>query len=176
MASLDVDSLFTNILLDAIINICIDNLCNFNESPTKIAKHDFRILLSHQRIIFTFNNKYHKKVDDAPMGSPLGLIFGFICSRILENRCLFENIRYVDEIFVLFSSLGHVGKFNEYFLSTQSSINFFLEREEDGFLSFLDVKFFESTRNSELTSFKKDLQLDTYQLQTLFCHRHIKLI
>ena len=53
MASLDVDSLFTNIHLDETINICIDNLYNGNENPTNITKFDFRNLLnSHQRIIF----------------------------------------------------------------------------------------------------------------------------
>ena len=33
MASLDVDSLFTNIPQNQTIDICVDNLCNDNENP-----------------------------------------------------------------------------------------------------------------------------------------------
>ena len=52
MASIDVDSLFTNIPLDETIDICVDNLRNDNENPPNIPKHDFRNLLkrSHQNL------------------------------------------------------------------------------------------------------------------------------
>ena len=46
MASLDVDSFFTNIPLDETIYICVDNLYNDNENPPNIPKHDFRNLLN----------------------------------------------------------------------------------------------------------------------------------
>ena len=61
MASLDVDSLFTNIPLD----ICIGNWYNDNENPPNIPKHDFRNLLNivTKEAFFMFNNKYYKQVD-----------------------------------------------------------------------------------------------------------------
>ena len=84
MASLDVDSLFTNIHLDETINICIDNLYNGNENPPNITKFDFRNLLNIaiKESFFTFNNKYYKQVDGVAMGSPLGPALAniFICS------------------------------------------------------------------------------------------------
>ena len=46
MASLDIDSLFTNILLDETIEICVDKLYNNNENPPNIPKHDFYNLLN----------------------------------------------------------------------------------------------------------------------------------
>ena len=46
MASLDGDSLFTNIPLDKTINICIDDFYNGNENPSNFSKHDFRKLLN----------------------------------------------------------------------------------------------------------------------------------
>ena len=46
MASLEVDSLFTSILLDETINICVDNLYNDNKNPPNIPKQDFRDLLN----------------------------------------------------------------------------------------------------------------------------------
>ena len=44
MASLDVDSLFTNIPLDETIDICIDSLYKDNEDTPKIPKDVFRNL------------------------------------------------------------------------------------------------------------------------------------
>ena len=46
MASLEVDSLFTSILLDETINICVDNLYNDKKNPPNIPKQDFRDLLN----------------------------------------------------------------------------------------------------------------------------------
>ena len=74
MASLDVDSLFTNIPLDETIDICVDNLYKDNENPPNIPKYDFRHLLNiaTKESFFMFNNKYYKKVDGVAMGTPLG--------------------------------------------------------------------------------------------------------
>ena len=84
MASLDVDSLFTNIPLDETIDICVDNLYNDNENPPNIPKHDFRNLLNiaTKESFFMFNNKYYKQVDGVAMGSPLrpALANIFMCS------------------------------------------------------------------------------------------------
>ena len=62
MASLGVDSLFTNIPLDETIDICVDNLCNDNENTPNIPKHDFRNLLNiaTKEYFILFNNKYYK--------------------------------------------------------------------------------------------------------------------
>ena len=46
MASLHVDSLYTNIPLEETIDICVDNLYNDNENPPNIQKHHFRNLLN----------------------------------------------------------------------------------------------------------------------------------
>ena len=80
MASLEADSLFTNILLDKTIDICVDNLYNDNENPLNIPKYDFPSLLNiaTKESFFTFNNKYYKQVEGVAMGSPLGLHLGFI--------------------------------------------------------------------------------------------------
>ena len=46
MASLDVDSLFTNISLDETIDICIDSLYKDDENTPEIPKDVFRNLLT----------------------------------------------------------------------------------------------------------------------------------
>ena len=46
MASLHVESLFTNIPLEETINICVTNLYNDNENRCNIPKYDFCNLLN----------------------------------------------------------------------------------------------------------------------------------
>ena len=60
MVSLDVDSFFTNIPLEEIFDICVNNLYNDNENPPNILKHTFRNLLNiaTKETFFMFNNNY----------------------------------------------------------------------------------------------------------------------
>ena len=69
------------------------------------------------------NNKFYKQNDGVAMGSPLGPALAniFICS--FENKWLKDyphsvkpvfHRRYVDDIFVLLSSLDQVEKFKKY--------------------------------------------------------------
>ena len=62
MASLDVDSLFTNIPLDETIDISIDSLYKDDENTNKIPKDVFRNLLTvaTKESFFMFNNKFYK--------------------------------------------------------------------------------------------------------------------
>ena len=74
MASLGIDSLFTNIPLEETIDICVDNLYSDNEHPPNIPKHIFRNLLNiaTKETFFMFNNKCYKQVDSVAIGSSLG--------------------------------------------------------------------------------------------------------
>ena len=81
MASLDVDSLFTNIPLDETND---GNLYNGNENTPNITKNDVCNLLNiaTKRPFFTFNNKYYKQLNGVAMRSPLGPALAniFMCS------------------------------------------------------------------------------------------------
>ena len=48
--------------------------------------------------------------------------------------------RYVDDIFVLFESSESANSFREYMSSKHQNINFAIEKENVGSLSYLDVK------------------------------------
>ena len=66
MASLDVDSLFTNIPINETINLCVNQLYPNNNSIVKgIPKQNFRRLLqlSTCESFFMFNGSYYKQVD-----------------------------------------------------------------------------------------------------------------
>ena len=70
--------------------------------------------------------------------------------------------RYIDDIFVLFSSPDHADKFREYLSSKHPNIKFSKEKEEDGPLPFLGISIFVKMVNLNLQ--KKDLQWGLYQL------------
>ena len=98
-----------------------------------------------------FNNKFYKQIDGVAMGSPLGPALGNIFMCNFENKWLKDcphslkpvfYRRYVDDIFVLFSSLDQAEKFKKYLSSKHPNINFSLEKENEGRLSFLDVNIF----------------------------------
>ena len=78
MASLDVDSLFTNIPLDETINIFDDELFN-NQSKNNnkingLTKNQIKELLKLATIqsFLLFNNNYYIQKDGVAMGNPLG--------------------------------------------------------------------------------------------------------
>ena len=139
MASINVDSLFTNIPLDETSeeNICIDSLYKDDENTPKIPKDVFCNLLTvtTKESFFMFNIKFYKQIDGVAKESPLGpaLANTFMCS--FENKWLKDcphslrpvfYRRYVDDIFVLLSSLDQAEKFKKYFSSKRPNINFSL--------------------------------------------------
>ena len=153
MASLNNDYLFPNIQLEKTIDICIDTLHKDDENSPKIPKDVFRNLFikATNESFFMFNNKFYKKIDDVAMRSPLvpALADIFICN--FEKKCLKDcphslkpvfYRRHVDDIFVLFFSLTQAEKFKNHFSSKHPNINFSLEKENDGCLSFLDINIF----------------------------------
>ena len=74
MASLDVNSLFTNIPLGETVDICCDTLFQGHDVIDKMSKADFKELLTlatHQSY-FTFDGNVYQQIDGVAMGSHLG--------------------------------------------------------------------------------------------------------
>ena len=99
MASLEVDSLFTNIPLDKNIDICADNLYNGKENPN-IPKHDLcnMLKIATKESFLTFSNKYYKQLDDVAMGSPLGPALANIFCVVLKVNG-FEILLMISKLF-----------------------------------------------------------------------------
>ena len=74
IASLDIDSLFTNIPLDETINIIIKKLFSEDETVHNLNKDQFKCLLTlaAEEFYILFNGELYQQVDDVAMGSPLG--------------------------------------------------------------------------------------------------------
>ena len=112
MASLDVESLFTNIPLEETISVCCCSLFSNDANLNKVNKIDFEKLLraALQNKFFNFKGKSYKQIDGVAMWSLLGptLANAFLCfhKQIWLNECPddFKDVygkRYVDQIFAL---------------------------------------------------------------------------
>ena len=167
MASLDVDSLFTNVPLDETIKICIDGLFKSDMTVSGLNKKEmFEIIsLTLKESVILFDNKYYSQIDGVAMGSPLGptLTNIFLCYH--ESNWLkdcpknFKPIYYkrnVDDIFVLFIKPEHALLFLEYINKKHKNIKFSIETELNGSLSFLDFKIFRENEKFVTSVFRKD--------------------
>ena len=113
MASLDVESLFTNIPLNETVNNCVSDLHNKFLYNGKLSKRALFKLLetATSKSYFMFHYLLYKQVDRVAMVSPLGPILTDAFLSHYEEEWLdncpihFKPViykRYVDYIFVLF--------------------------------------------------------------------------
>ena len=167
MASLDVESLFTNIPLEETIDLLTDKVFENKVKVKGISKRDFKRLLeiSTKGTVFYFNGKYYRQKDGVAMGSPLGpaLANAFLAHHesVWLEECPLSfapmfYARYVDDIFVLIRSNDHITKLAEYFSSRHPNIRFTYELENENTLAFLDVDVFRDTRKFSSTVHRKD--------------------
>ena len=166
MASLDVESLFTNIPLEETIKICCEALYKNQELLSNINKNQFEKLLRAARCsnYFLFHGIFYQQVDGVAMGPPLGpsLANTFLAhyEQILLSDCPdeFKPVyykRYVDDIFVLFRSPHHLEKFYEYLNTKHANIKFTNEKEVNGSLPFLDVLILRNDKGFTTTVYHK---------------------
>ena len=144
MASLDVESLFTNIPLEETIDNIINDLYLSTEKVHNFEKHKLKQLLMFAvfESFFVFDGDYYIQVDGVAMGSLLGptLANAFLC--YYEKKWLREcpekflpNVykRYVDDIFVTFDSYSQLLKFVDYMNHQHSNLKFTFEVEQNNF-------------------------------------------
>ena len=162
MASLDVDSLFTNIPLDETITITVNKIYGRKRKIDGIKKSDFREMLNFatKGSIFYFNGNYFRQVDGVAMGSPLGpaLANMFLShhevSWIKNCPSTFSPKfykRYVDDIFVLMHSEENLLSFLGYMNTKHPNISFTHELEKNNSMPFLDIHIYRAN-NSYNTS------------------------
>ena len=149
MVSLDVDSLFTNIPLDEIINI-IEKLFSENETVHNLNKDQFKRLLTlaTTESYFLFDGELYQQVDSVAMGSPLHPTLAniFLCHyediwlRNCSLECSPSYYKHVDNIFVLFESETQVEAFKNFMNTCHPKMKFTFKKEQDNCFNFLDVK------------------------------------
>ena len=114
MASLNLDSLFTNVPLNETIEIYANELFKSSQTVSSLNKQQvFRDFVNYQIKVFLFDLKYYSQIDGIAMGSPLGPTLANIFYVITKlrglrtvqkpsNQCIIK--RYVDDIFVSFEN------------------------------------------------------------------------
>ena len=81
MASLDVDSLFTNGPPDETIEICVNELFKSSQTVSGLNKQQVLEMLSltTKGNVILFDQKYYRQIDGEAMDSPLVPTFANIC-------------------------------------------------------------------------------------------------
>ena len=179
MASLDVDSLFTNIPLEETIDIVTKGVYGSKRKVKGIWKQDFKdlLLLSTKGTVFYFDGSYYRQRDGVAMGSPLGpaLANAFLCHHEVSwlDNCPLSYApvfyaRYVDDVFVLLRSADHVQLLASYLSAQHTNINFTFEVEENDTLPFLDVKVFRDADRFTTSIHRKDTFSGVFTNYTAF--------
>ena len=114
----------------------------------------------------------------------MGSLFGpalakiFMCS--FESKWLRDCLnnfkpvfykRYIDYIFILFSSPDHADQFREYLSSKHPYIKIFIEKEKDGRLPF-----FVKMINLQLTCIEKRPSVGSIPTSKVLYLKHIRLV
>ena len=73
MASFDIESLFTNILLQETIDLCVEKLFEDKSCIDGLSKDSFRQMLTvtMTESFISLDNEYYRPHDGVVMGSPL---------------------------------------------------------------------------------------------------------
>ena len=167
MASLDVDSLFTNFPLNETSKICVNELFKSSQTVSGFNKQQIleMLVLNNKENVILFGQKYYSQINGVAMGSPLGptLTNIFLCHH--ETTWLkncpnsFKPVycqRYIDDIFVLSEKLEQVLRFVNYMNKKHKNINFYFESEKYNSFSFLDVKICREKDKFTTSVFRKD--------------------
>ena len=183
MCSFDIRSLFTNIPLQEVLNICINDLFATETHVRGIQKDVLHELLTFATtdVQFSFDDTTYKQIDGVAMGSPLGPILANIFVGYMEEQLFRKTdhpivyVRYVDDVFAVFKTMHDSTLFLDQLNSMHGSLQFTCEHEVDCRLPFLDVHI-ERTPDRFITSvYRKPTFSGQYIRWTSFCTKRRKL-
>ena len=147
MCSFDITSLFTNIPLDATIQICLDALYRDEELSTPSLPENLLhklLLKATTEVEFSFDGIMYRQIDGVAMGSPLGPILANIfvghCESKIDEQLWpqFYN-RFVDDTFSIFPAEDQADMFHKALNKVHPALRFTVEAESEGKLPFMDV-------------------------------------
>ncbi|XP_064106786.1 uncharacterized protein LOC135215761 [Macrobrachium nipponense] len=168
MASLVVESLFTNVPVDETVGIILEKVYRSpDKQPPNIPEESLKTLLDicTKRASFTTHRgQMFRQKAGVAMGSPLGVLFanfymGTVEERVfLQHRCPQTYARYIDDIFVQADSEEEVEALRQQFLRN-SALNFTIEFSSEDRLPFLDVLITKTTPKMTTTVYTKSTNL-----------------
>ena len=149
MVSFDVESLFTNVPIDAAVQAALQRLENDPSladrttlTPAQIADLLTFVLRS---TYFQYNGSIYEQKDGAAMGSPVSAVIANLYMESFEEQAINTSSykptiwkRYVDDTFTILDH-GNVDDFLQHLNNQQPSIRFTMETENNNKLAFLDT-------------------------------------
>ena len=147
IASLDVESLFTNVPVEETINITLDRVYRSEKESLPIPEDILRDMLkacTTEAPFLSHQGELYRQVDGVSMGSPLGVFFANMYMATVEERTFREHQkpkiygRYIDDIFITIKEADDTRKIADA-LKRNSVLNFTIEHSQQKTLPFLDV-------------------------------------
>ena len=189
MCSFDIKSLFTNVLFEETLEICVNQLYHTDLDPPSLSESSFRKLMRKVTtgVQFSFNDIMYQQIDGVAMGSPLGpvlanIFVGYYEERldIHSNKDLLSYYRYVDDTFSMCISRLASSSLLEQLNNLHPALQFTCEHEEDGALPFLDVLVTKHLTAGNLLAFstgvyRKPTFTGQYTRWDSFCSRKQKI-
>ena len=172
MVSFDVESLFTNVPIDAAVQAALQKLENDPNladrtmlTPAQIADLLTFVLRS---TYFQYNGPIYEQKDGAAMGSPVSAVI-YLYMESFEEQAITTSShepriwkRYVDDTFTILDR-ENVDDFLQYLNNHQPSIRFTMETEKDNKLAFLDTAVLREPDGRLTTSvYRKPTHTDQY--------------
>ena len=163
IASLDVESLFTNVPVDKTIGFILDRVYRSSDTtPLDIPEKHLKTLLelcTKEAPFISPDGNLYQQIDGVAMGSPLGVLFANFFMGTIESALLATNrpsiyCRYVDDIFVRIKNLQELETLRHRFISA-SGLNFTYEESSSGRLPFLDILVTANTSGFKTTVYTK---------------------
>ena len=162
LLSLDVVSLFTNVPKDLAVR-SVTSRWDLISNKTSIPFDEFlkAINLIIDSTFFKFNNRFYKQIFGLPMGSPLSPILADLVMQDLESDAI-KNLpfhlpfycRYVDDI-ILAAPFEFSSSILNTFNSVHNRLQFTMEMEVEGKISFLDVLLIRSNNRIIFDQYRK---------------------
>ena len=171
LVSFDVKSLFTSIPVEESIRICETKLredAKLSErTPMEVETIVKLLRFCLTNTSFLFQGKHYQQLDGVAMGSPVSPVIADIFMEDLEDK-FFRNClatckprlwrRFVDDIIsIIKKSDGDI--LLEELKKQHTKIAFTMEKEKDGSLPFMDVRF---TRRTDGTLARRVFQKETH--------------
>lgn len=169
LASLDVESLFTNVPVEETTRIILENVYNHpSKLPPKIPQELLKGLLKACTTEAPFkcpDGKLYYQIEGVSMGSPLGPTYANFYMCDLENKVIHNAsekpktyCRYVDDIFVVVRNEEQLRKLKQD-MEEASILKFTYELSVENKIAFLDVNIEKSDGKYVTTVHRKPTDL-----------------